>query len=112
MRTFLKVFVSYLLINTCIFYFSFCPIQTQAQKLDSLINLYVKDGKAKAEKYFKKAVKIAPKSANTWDSLGEYYEKTNNLKQTKIAYEKAVTLSKKHQLENQKLYIKNCISKT
>lgn len=75
--------------------------------LNRLAYLLLKIDQNKAEKYFKKAVKLFPKSANAWDSLGEYYEMSNNIEQAKTAYKKAVTLSHKFDLENQELYLKN-----
>ncbi len=75
--------------------------------LNKLAYLLFKIDKIKAEKYFSKAVKLFPNSANAWDSLGEFYEKTNKPKKAKTAYQKAVKLSQKHHLENQKLFTKN-----
>lgn len=75
--------------------------------LNQLGYLLFKIDKEKAGKYFKKTTELFPKSANVWDSLGEFYEKTNQPKKAKAAYQNAVKLSKKYQLENQKLFIKN-----
>ncbi len=45
-----------------------------------------------AEKFFKKALKIMPVNAETWNDLGSTYIQLRNLKEAKRCYQKAVTL--------------------
>lgn len=75
--------------------------------LNRLGYLLLKIDSKKAGHYFKKATKLFPKSANAWDSFGEYNEKNNKKKLAKIAYKKAVNLAEKYHLENLNLYKKN-----
>jgi len=57
----------------------------------------------KAKLFFEMGVKYYPKSANSYDSLAEYYESVedypNALKNIKIAYELSGSLTHKNRME-------------
>ncbi|PLX12440.1 MAG: hypothetical protein C0598_06000 [Marinilabiliales bacterium] len=56
---------------------------------------------------FKENVKRYPESANVYDSLGEAYEKSGDIKKARENYAKAVNLSKKTHQPNYKIYLQN-----
>lgn len=57
---------------------------------------FLKADSKKALYYFQLNTKHFPKSANTWDSLGEYYENQKQQSEAIKAYTKAVSVAKKH----------------
>ena len=72
-------------------------ISTPEYTLNFLGYTYMRnDNLEKAIKVFKENVKRYPGSANVYDSLGEAYEKDNQLGQAAKNYEKAVRLGEKN----------------
>ena len=57
---------------------------------------FLKTNSKKGLYYFKLNTKLFPKSANTWDSLGEYYENKKLHSEAIKAYTKAVSVAKKY----------------
>ena len=68
--------------------------------LNHLGYLYNKIDSEKAKEYFVKATNLFPKSANAWDSLGEFYENNKKYELAKDAYSKAVNLASEYHLAN------------
>ncbi|NER13630.1 serine hydrolase [Leptobacterium flavescens] len=75
--------------------------------INRLAYSYLKIDRKKAEYYFKKNVEMFPESANAWDSMGEYYEKTDQLQKALKAYKQAVFLAEKHHYSGLSDYKKN-----
>ncbi len=70
---------------------------------------FIKTDINKASYYFKLNTKLFSKSANAWDSLGEFFEKQKQFSKAKQAYKKAVSLAKKYFHTNSKAFEKNLI---
>ena len=70
------------------------------QNAEDLLNRtayeFLKTDAKKALYYFKLNTKHFPNSANTWDSLGEFYENKKQQSEAIKAYTKAVSIAKKH----------------
>jgi tetratricopeptide (TPR) repeat protein len=81
------------------------------QNAEALINRtayeFVKTDVKKGLYYFKLNTKHFAESANTWDSLGEFYENQKQLSKAKKAYTKAVVLAHKHFHTNMVSFEKN-----
>ena len=75
--------------------------------LNKIAYEFAKKDTYKALYYFKLNTKLFSKSANTWDSLGEFYEKQKQLSKAKLAYKKAVSLAKKYFHTNSKTFENN-----
>ena len=81
------------------------------QNAEDLINRaayeFAKTDAKKGLYYFSLNTKHFPKSANTWDSLGEFYEQQKQLTKAEKAYMKSVALAKKHFHTNKASFEKN-----
>lgn len=70
------------------------------QNAEDMINrmgyAYMKSNPKKALTYFLKNTLLFPESPNTWDSLGDFYEESENFKEALNAYTIAIELAKKH----------------
>jgi CubicO group peptidase (beta-lactamase class C family) len=81
------------------------------QNAEDLINRvayeYAKTDSKRGLYYFKLNTTQFSESANTWDSLGEFYEKEGNTSAAKKAYAKAVLVAKKHFHTNTSSFQKN-----
>ena len=70
---------------------------------------FAKTNAKKGLYYFKLNTKYFSKSANTWDSLGEFYEQQKQLSKAEKAYTKAVALAKKYFHTNTVSFEKNLV---
>jgi CubicO group peptidase (beta-lactamase class C family) len=70
--------------------------QNAEDMLNRVAYEFVKYDIKKALYYFKLNTKHFSESANTWDSLGEFYEQQEQFSEAEKAYTKAVYLAKKH----------------
>ena len=68
--------------------------QNAEDMLNRVAYEFLKTDKKKALHYFKLNTKLFSESANTWDSLGEFFEKEGSLNKAKEAYMKAVSVAK------------------
>jgi CubicO group peptidase (beta-lactamase class C family) len=83
----------------------------QNQNAEDLINRaayeFAKTDAKKGLYYFTLNTKHFSKSANTWDSLGEFHEQQKQLSKAEKAYTKAITVAKKHFHTNTASFEKN-----
>ncbi|MDD7915442.1 serine hydrolase domain-containing protein [Polaribacter ponticola] len=68
--------------------------QNAEDMLNRVAYEFLKIDKVKALHYFKLNTKLFSESANTWGSLGEFYEKEGSLNKAREAYIKAVAVAK------------------
>ena len=81
--------------------------QNAQDMLNRIAYEFAKTDKVKALYYFNLNTKLFSNSANTWDDLGEFYEKEGNKLAAKKAYATAVKTAKKYFHTDTKTFEKN-----